>query len=336
MKRLFAVLLAGVFLLSACNERSAGSVPQSTTTIDTAVSDSALHNIGVGKSFYMSGDLFTTITDEATGRKITARQSLYPFCFDDSEQSTTYAYTVTIESGYALEGEIVAFMMLDGTLMESTHNGETGYLHRLPYQSGERMTAAFSFLPTSIGKAGEISFCTFLSDSVLTENYETFVLAKESISAVTVPYSMADVSLPPINITTALCSDYRDYNAVREQKEDEPEDNLPFTQFSCTEQYGESSDRFLLEPQDNLFLLSSMESGRYRGFVLLDDMPIAAFDCKQYLDLQFSDDIVAVVPLELSCIPADDALHTIKFVCTDLETGICEIRCSQLVKRGGI
>lgn len=288
------------------------------------------------REYYFSGELCNYIVDEKTGQKTAVKQNMHPFQFDGTPQTTFYSYDANIVCGYPSEGNIIAFMLQDGILIDIGYQGEMRPILSLPYQNGKRMKADLSVNIPFVTEEKRIALCSYLSDSCFSTDYEEFELHSENISSLFYTYETLN-EYPSFNSNQIKqCDSEKTFAEIDFPPQDTLETELPreFVLFSETGKYATQKDSFLLSLSDDTqpVLLYNKPCGNYRAFVLLNDQPIPAFSGTMYLDLNCIEETVNVQPITLPELE-EEQIYTLKLVVTDLSTMRPEMACSQLVMR---
>lgn len=295
----------------------------------------------VQKSFSMSSGFYSYSIDELTGNATLITQYNVPFKADGSKQKTIYQYYVEVE-GYPEEGEIYIFVMCDGIFQPLSVNGnEERLINSMPYKNKENMSAEIEFTIGNSSYANEIIIGTYLSDSIIENDFEAFYDHNETVGFRSFTYERTDGYEP------------------EEKKKPEMEGNSVFTDVYTREE-GETeeivnswkangvaviSDSLPIGVQRERWNIVFDENtpcygvfcgnrGRYDIYLLVDDEPAPFYGGEYCLTCNIiSEYDAAVFEMDINDIVDDNEKHITKFLIYDYQTGMLKLQTAQIIQK---
>ena len=297
------------------------------------------------KSFSMGEGFYSYSIDELTGNETLITQYNIPFKADGSRQKTIYQYYVEVE-GYPEEGEIYIFVLCGGIFQPLSVNGnEERLINSIPYKNKENMSAEIEFTIGNSSYANEVIIGTYLSDSIIEDDFEVFYAHNEIIGERSFIYERTD-----------------GYE-LEEKRKSEMDGNSVFRDvYTCeigedernieevingwkSEGFAVISDRLPIGVQQERWNIVFDENtpcyglfcgnrGRYDIYLLVDDKPVLFYGGEYCLTCNIiSENDTVVFEMDINDIVDDDEKHIAKFLVYDYQTGMINLHLAQIIQK---
>lgn len=299
----------------------------------------------VKKSFSMGGGFYSYSIDELTGNATLINQNNVPFKADGSKQKTIYQYYVELE-GYPEEGEIYIFVLCGGIFQPLSVNGnEERLINSIPYKNKENMSAEIEFTIGNSSYANEVIIGTYLSDSVIENDFEEFSNHHEMVGSdkfiykTEDGYELAEKKKPEMDGNSVFRDVYTCEIGENEQNIEE------VTNVWKSENFAVISDRLPIGVQRERWNIVFDENtpcyglfcgnrGRYDIYLLVDDKPVLFYGEEYCLTCNIiSENDTVVFEMDINDIVDDDEKHLAKFLVYDYQTGMINLRQAQIIQK---
>lgn len=297
------------------------------------------------KSLSWGGGFYSYSIDELTGNATLITQYNVPFKADGSKQKTIYQYYVELE-GYPEEGEIYIFVMCDGTLQPLSVNGnEERLINSLPYKNKENMSAEIEFTIGNSSDANEIIIGTYLSDSIIEDDFEEFYDHNETVGfrsftyERTDGYELAEKKKPEMDGNTVFKDIYTYETEEKEQNIEQvinSKKSAGFAVISDSLPIGVQRERWNIVFDENTpcYGLFCGNRGRYDIYLLVDDTPVLFYGEEYCLTCNLiSENDTVVFEMDINDIVEDEEKHIAKFLVYDYQTGMVNLHSPQIIQK---
>lgn len=299
----------------------------------------------VKKSFSMGDGFYSYSIDELTGNATLINQNNVPFKADGSKQKTIYQYYVELE-GYPEEGEIYIFVLCDGIFQPLSVNGnEERLINSMPYKNKENMSAEIEFTIGNSSYANEVIIGTYLSDSIIENDFEEFYDHNESVGWRNFTYERADGYELAEKKKTEMDGNsvFRDvYTCEIGENEQNIEEIIDgwksenFAVISDSLPIGVQRERWniVFDENTSCYGLFCGNRGRYDIYLLVDDKPVLFYGGEYCLTCNIiSENDTVVFEMDINDIVDDDEKHLAKFLVYDYQTGMINLRQAQIIQK---
>lgn len=297
------------------------------------------------KSLSWGGGFYSYSIDELTGNATLINQNNVPFKADGSKQKTIYQYYVELE-GYPEEGEIYIFVMCDGIFQPLSVNGnEERLINSIPYKNKENMSAEIEFTIGNSSYANEIIIGTYLSDSVIENDFEEFSNHNEMVGLNSFiyktedGYELAEKKKPEMDGNSVSRDVYTCEIGEDEQNIEEVIDGWKSEGFAVISDrlpIGVQQERWNIVFDENTpcYGLFCGNRGRYDIYLLVDDKPVLFYGEEYCLTCNIiSENDTVVFEMDINDIVDDDEKHIAKFLVYDYQTGMINLRQAQIIQK---
>lgn len=290
------------------------------------------------KSFAMATNFYTEVTDTLTGNKSRISQKTVPFKADGSKLKTTFYYTVDVE-GYPSDGYIYVFVMCDGILQKLSVNGNAQELiNKVEYSNKKDMYAELEFLLENSSDNQEIVIGYYLSDSIITDDFDIFGDYKETISYTKFTYELQDGYVLASKVIPKICAGEAFNNVYTYEAQEKYEDivNTSFALISDRLPIGQQKERWSLqfESDSTCHIVLHSQSGSYAIYLLIDDKPVPVFEGETCINCDINGEYdTAVLDISINDIVRDEEKHTAKLMIYDKQAGDVKLYPAQIVQK---
>jgi len=318
------------------NEDNVSNIVNSEVPVDTTETDS--EEIVPKKSFAMATNFYTEVVDTLTGNESQIRQETMPFKADGNQLKTTFYYNVDAE-GYPLEGYIYIFVMCDGILQPLSIDGnEKALVNMVKYRNKEEMYAEIEFTLENSSSNQEIVIGYYLSDSIITDDFDTFGDYNESISYTKFIYELKDgytlekKSLPEIQSEKEFediytCEDKEKYADVVDTDIALISDSIPIKQ---------QKERWSLqfEKDSSCYAVFHSQSGFYNMYLLIDNIPVPIYEGEECISCNISGEANTVVfDVDIDKFINDEEKHSVKIMVYDKQENNVKLYPAQIIQK---
>ncbi|MDE5873990.1 MAG: hypothetical protein K2H07_08785, partial [Lachnospiraceae bacterium] len=299
----------------------------------------------VKKSFSMGGGFYSYSIDELTGNATLINQNNVPFKADGSKQKTIYQYYVELE-GYPEEGEIYIFVMCNGIFQPLSVNGnEERLINSIPYKNKENMSAEIEFTIGNSSYANEVIIGTYLSDSIIENDFEEFSSHHEMVGSdkfiykTEDGYGLAEKKKTEMDGNSVFRDVYTCEIGENEQNIEEIIDGWKSENFAVISDslpIGVQRERWNIVFDENTpcYGLFCGNRGRYDIYLLVDDKPVLFYGEEYCLTCNIiSENDTVVFEMDINDIVDDDEKHLAKFLVYDYQTGMINLRQAQIIQK---
>lgn len=290
------------------------------------------------KSFAMATNFYAEVVDTLTGNKSQISQKTVPFKVDGNKLKTTFYYNVDVE-GYPSEGYIYIFVMCDGILQKLSVDGnESALINRVEYKNKEDMYAEIEFLLENSSVNQEIIIGYYLSDSIITDDFDTFGEHNETISYTVFTYELENGYTLEDKMLPELYSE-EEFNNVYTYEDGEKYEEIVETDIALISDsipIKKQKERWSLQfgKSSSCYAVFHAQSGSYNMYFLVDDMPVPLFEEEECINCNITGDADTVVfDVDINEIINDEEKHNVKIMVYDKQTGNVKLYPAQIIQK---
>lgn len=296
------------------------------------------------KSFAISTNFYTEEIDPLTGNQSQVSQKTIPFQADGQTLKTTFYYNIEA-TGYPSEGDICLFVMCDGILQPLSVDGSDFMLiNKVKYKNNENMQAELEFSLENPSDNHEIIIGYYLSDSIITDDFQEFGKHNEAITCSRFAYETADgyvlneKTVPEINSDMGFYDVYTFESEAEKEQEEEYgsliasdlvllSDCIPIRQ--QTERWN-----FQFAGSDMCYTVFHSQSGSYNMYLLIDNVPVPMYEGENCIRCNIvADKDTAVIKSDINELLKDNEKHIAKILIYDRRMGIAKLYPPQIIQK---
>ena len=296
-------------------------------------------NLTPKKQYIIGMEFFAKKKDRFTGELLPVSQEKEPFAVNGSSLQTTISVNVDVEGDYPKEGNLYFLILCDGILQKSSvGDSDEGYIHSVPYVDQKNMVYELRFTLTNASPNGQIDFCWYLSDSVITNNFSEYTDHHENINVKKFAYRLVDgydlslVSLP-IQYSNVTFADIYPLEEGENSSDVVPR----FEALSGTPGLSVMKERWNLnldsEGNIYIFFYNGSHPGQYDLYLLIDDVPYFLqsenYPCRVGIDGDF--DGIRMNAYIFDAVK-DGKKHNAKLLIYDRGSGMIRLGFSQIIQ----
>lgn len=318
------------------NEDTVSDIVNPDASTDTSETNS--EELHPKKSFAMATNFYAEVVDTLTGNKSQIMQDREPFKVNGNQLKTTFYYNVEVE-GYPSEGYIYIFVMCDGILQPLSVDGnEEALINKVKYENKEDMYAEIVFSLENSSGNQEIIIGYYLSDSIITDDFDTFGEHNEAISYEKFTYELEDgYTLEKKSLhETQSEKKFEDVYTYEDGEKYEEMVEADMALISDSIPIKKQKERWSLqfEKASSCYAVFHAQSGCYNMYFLVDDMPVPLFEEEECINCNITGDADTVVfDVDINEIINDEEKHNVKIMVYDKQTGNVKLYPAQIIQK---
>ena len=298
--------------------------------------DNTQDNLYEKKSCSMSTNFYKETVDPLTGNTVDVMQKTEPFIIDGSRLKTTFYYNVDVEGSYPEEGIINIFVMCDGIIQNSSVNGgEEKLINQVTYKDGQDMYADIEFELANSSGNRKIIIGYYLSDYIITDDFDIFGLYNEKINYHDFTFELADnYTLEEVG-TEEIYSEYS-FDEIYTLEEGEQYNEIyELAAVSDKIPLGIQHDRWNIQIDEDgkLYIIFYSNQGQYNLYLLIDDEPVLINGENESILCEISGESDTVVyEIDANEIFHDKEKHSTKIMVYNRNTGEVKLYPDQIIQ----
>ncbi|MGN0436548.1 MAG: hypothetical protein ACI4D8_07970 [Wujia sp.] len=287
------------------------------------------------KGYDMMSNFYIESKDPMTGHVSLIPQKQQIVLIDGTRHNMIYKYSVDVRGAYAEEGFINIFVMCDGIIQKSSVNGEEDKLiNQIPYVDEEEMTVSLEFNLENASLDGSFMVCSYLSDALITDDYNEYGNYHEGIIFDYFTYRVDENYILEYVNPSPYYSNYNIEEVYSLEEGDEFDLITEFGMLSNCIPAKKQKDRWKLELNDDekLNIIYHNIEGQYNLYLLVDDVPVKLSEEEMLLcDINGNYDSV-VYELTAKDVISPGEPHTVKLICYNRGTGMVDLYGYQIIQ----
>lgn len=290
------------------------------------------------KSFALATNFYAEVVDTLTGNQSQVSQKTFPFRADGNKLKTTFYYNAEVQ-GYAEEGYIYVFVMCGGILQPLSVNGsEPELINRVTYKNKKDMYADLEFSLNNASGNRQIIIGYYLSDSVITDDFDVFGDYNETVSYTKFSYELQDgYSLTDKQTPEIYAKEQFDAVYICEADENyETMVNTDIALISDKVPIGQQRERWNLQfkKASSCYGVFHALNGGYTMYLLIDDIPAPIYEGETCINcILGGEGDTLVFDIDIDAIIQDTEQHNAKIMIYDRQTENIKLYPAQIIQK---